>query len=81
MTLRNLSCKVGPDGVAVITLQAPDGTLPLIDEGTIEELEQLVERIGGDNAIKGAVITGADGKLCMGADPRIFERLMIDYRA
>jgi 3-hydroxyacyl-CoA dehydrogenase/enoyl-CoA hydratase/3-hydroxybutyryl-CoA epimerase len=81
MTLRNLSCTVGRDGVAVITLQAPDGTLPLIDESTIEELERLVERIASDSAIKGAVITGDDGKFCLGADPRIFERLIVDHRA
>jgi 3-hydroxyacyl-CoA dehydrogenase / enoyl-CoA hydratase / 3-hydroxybutyryl-CoA epimerase len=81
MTLRNLSCTVGRDGVAVITLQAPDGSLPLIDESTIEELEQLVERIASDSAIKGAVITGVDGKLCLGADPRLHERLIVDHRA
>jgi 3-hydroxyacyl-CoA dehydrogenase/enoyl-CoA hydratase/3-hydroxybutyryl-CoA epimerase len=80
MTLRNPSCTVGRDGVAVITLQAPDGTLPLIDEGTIEELGKLTERIAGDSAIKGAVITGADGKFCAGADPRLFERLISDSR-
>ena len=37
MTLRDLSCTVDRDGVAVITLRAPQGQLPVLDEGTIEE--------------------------------------------
>ena len=81
MTLRDLSCTVDRDGVAVITLRAPQGQLPVLDEGTIEELEALIERVAGDSAAKGAVITGNDGQFCVGADPRLVERLIGDYRA
>ena len=81
MTLRDLSCTVDRDGVAVITLRAPQGQLPVLDEGTIEELETLIERVAGDNAVKGAVITGNDGQFSVGADPRLVERLIGDYRA
>jgi len=48
MTLRDLNCTVDRDGAAVITLRAPEGQLPAIDEVTIEELEGLVERIAGE---------------------------------
>ena len=81
MTLRDLSCTVDRDGVAVITLRAPQGQLPVLDEGTIEEFETLIERVAGDNAVKGAVITGNDGQFSVGADPRLVERLIGDYRA
>ena len=37
--------------------------------------------MAGDNAVKGAVITGNDGKSSVGADPRLVERLIGDYRA
>ena len=81
MTLRDLSCTVDRDGVAVITLRAPQGQLPVLDEGTIEEFETLIERVAGDNAVKGAVITGNDGQFSVGADPRVVVRLIGDYRA
>src|SRR5262245_22670817 len=81
MTLKDLSCTLGRDGVAVITLGAPEGTLPMIDEVSIEELDRVVKRIAGDSTIKGAVITGRDGQFCAGVDPRLVERLIADYRA
>ena len=81
MTLRDLSCTVDRDGVAVITLRVPQGLLPVIDEATIEELEALVDRIADDSAVTGGVITGHDGQFCVGADPRLMERLISDYRA
>src|SRR5437773_1537699 len=81
MTLRDLNCTVDRDGVAVITLRAPQGLLPVIDEATIEELEALVDRIADDSAVTGGVITGHDGQFCVGADPRLMERLISDYRA
>src|SRR5688500_2957456 len=55
------------DGVAVLTIDAPDRrnalTLPLTDE-----IEAAVDRLEADDDVRALVVTGAPPAFCAGAD-------------
>src|SRR6201981_3293965 len=46
----------------------PDRSMNVINRTVIEELSAIVEKVAGDAAIKGAVITGGKDTFCAGAD-------------
>ncbi len=55
------------DGVAVITLNRPERR-NAVDLATAELLEQVVDLVEADPAVRVAVITGAGGSFCAGMD-------------
>jgi 3-hydroxyacyl-CoA dehydrogenase/enoyl-CoA hydratase/3-hydroxybutyryl-CoA epimerase len=66
---------VDGDGIALITWDMPGRSMNLIDVATIEELSALVDKVAGDAAIKGAVITSAKETFSGGADLTLLESL------
>jgi enoyl-CoA hydratase len=60
------------DGVAVITLHAPERRNALT-RGMAEELIALCERLDGDASIGAAVVQGAGGHFCAGAHREVLD--------
>ncbi|PCI51289.1 MAG: 3-hydroxyacyl-CoA dehydrogenase [Alphaproteobacteria bacterium] len=57
------------DGIALLTIDLPGKSMNIISAQLLDELENLVTKIAGDDAIKGAVITsGKTGSFVAGAD-------------
>jgi 3-hydroxyacyl-CoA dehydrogenase/enoyl-CoA hydratase/3-hydroxybutyryl-CoA epimerase len=69
----NFKLDVDADGIAVVTWDAPGRSMNIIDLKCIEELAAIVERVAGDAAIKGAVITAGKETFCAGADLTMLE--------
>jgi 3-hydroxyacyl-CoA dehydrogenase/enoyl-CoA hydratase/3-hydroxybutyryl-CoA epimerase len=67
--------EVDGDGIALITWDMPARSMNLIDVAAITELAALVEKVAGDAAIKGAVITSAKETFSGGADLTLLESL------
>jgi enoyl-CoA hydratase/carnithine racemase len=67
MTYRNFKFDIDADGIATVTWDMPDRSMNVINLTVIEELSAIVEKVAGDAAIKGAVITGGKDTFCAGA--------------
>jgi 3-hydroxyacyl-CoA dehydrogenase / enoyl-CoA hydratase / 3-hydroxybutyryl-CoA epimerase len=61
MKLKNFRFETGADGVALVTWDMPDRSMNLINAEVISELGQIVDKIAGEAAIKGAVVTFGKG--------------------
>jgi 3-hydroxyacyl-CoA dehydrogenase/enoyl-CoA hydratase/3-hydroxybutyryl-CoA epimerase len=59
---------VDPDGIALLSIDLPDRSMNVLTPDFTSDLSQLVERIAGDAAIKGAVITSGKKGFIAGAD-------------
>lgn len=67
MTFQTLLFEVR-DGIAFVTINRPD-KLNALNDQVVEELGRVADRIAGDDAIKGALLTGAGPKAFVaGAD-------------
>jgi 3-hydroxyacyl-CoA dehydrogenase/enoyl-CoA hydratase/3-hydroxybutyryl-CoA epimerase len=56
------------DGVATLTIDMPGRSMNVIDEQLMSELEAHISKIGGDAAIKGAILTSGKPAFVAGAD-------------
>jgi 3-hydroxyacyl-CoA dehydrogenase/enoyl-CoA hydratase/3-hydroxybutyryl-CoA epimerase len=74
MTYRNFKFDVDADGIATVTWDMADRSMNVINLTVIEELAAVVEKVAGDAAIKGAVITGGKDTFCAGADLTMLDR-------
>jgi 3-hydroxyacyl-CoA dehydrogenase/enoyl-CoA hydratase/3-hydroxybutyryl-CoA epimerase len=73
--MANFALDIDADGIALITWNAPDRSMNVIDMDVIEELSAIVDKVAGDGAIKGAVITSGKETFCPGADLTLLETL------
>jgi 3-hydroxyacyl-CoA dehydrogenase/enoyl-CoA hydratase/3-hydroxybutyryl-CoA epimerase len=73
--MTNFTFDVDGDGIALITWNAPERSMNVIDLNVIEELGAIVDKVAGDGAIKGAVITSGKETFCAGADLTLLETL------
>jgi 3-hydroxyacyl-CoA dehydrogenase / enoyl-CoA hydratase / 3-hydroxybutyryl-CoA epimerase len=69
----NFKFEVDADGIALVTWDMPGRSMNLIDLKTIEELAAIIERVAGDGAVKGAVVTSGKDTFCAGADLTMLE--------
>ena len=73
--MANFKFDVDADGIALVTWDMADRSMNVINADVIEELGKLVEKIAGDAAIKGAVITSGKPAFCGGADLTMLEHM------
>ena len=59
---------VDADGIAVLTLDLPGRTMNVLTPQLIDDLKCCVDKLAGDEAVKGAVITSAKSAFMAGAD-------------
>ncbi len=56
------------DGILLITFDSPGRTMNVLSNAVVAEMGEIVEKISGDDDIKGAVITSGKSAFCAGAD-------------
>ena len=72
--MTDFTLDIDSDGIALVTWDMPDRSMNVITMGAIEELAAIVEKVAGDAAIKGAVVTSGKDAFCGGADLTMLER-------
>ncbi len=77
--MANFKFDVDADGIALITWDMPGKTMNVIDFGLVDELEQHVEKVASDPAIKGAVVASGKDTFGAGADLTMLEKQRQDY--
>lgn len=66
--MKTLRLDVDADGIALITLEAPDKPMNVVSPQFIDDMIAAIERVAGDAAIKGAIITSGKPAFMAGAD-------------
>jgi len=72
---KNFTVDVDADGIALVTWDMPGRSMNVIDMDVIEELGAIVDRVAGEAAIKGAVVTSGKDTFSGGADLTMLESL------
>jgi len=75
MTYKNFKFDVDADGIALVTWDMPDKSMNVFTEEVMDELDAIVDRVAGDAAIKGAVITSGKDSFSGGADLTMLKRM------
>ncbi len=60
--------QVDADGIALLTIDLPDRSMNVLTPEFMSDLGALVEKIAGDDAVKGAVLTSGKKAFIAGAD-------------
>jgi 3-hydroxyacyl-CoA dehydrogenase / enoyl-CoA hydratase / 3-hydroxybutyryl-CoA epimerase len=71
--MANFKLDTDADGIALVTWDAPGRSMNVIDRELIDELSAIVEKVAGDAAIKGAIVTSGKETFCAGADLAMLE--------
>ncbi len=70
-----IAYEVDADGIATLTIDMPDRSMNVFDEALIARLEELIETVAADEAVKGAIITSGKRAFIAGADLSMLQRL------
>jgi 3-hydroxyacyl-CoA dehydrogenase/enoyl-CoA hydratase/3-hydroxybutyryl-CoA epimerase len=81
MAFENFTLDIDSDGIALVTWNMPGRSMNVIDVKVMEELAAIVEKVAGDAAIKGAVLTSGKDSFCGGADLTMLESLSRSFAA
>ncbi|MEQ9146528.1 MAG: 3-hydroxyacyl-CoA dehydrogenase NAD-binding domain-containing protein [Parvibaculaceae bacterium] len=68
MSYENFSFEVDGDGVALVTWDMPGRSMNVLSQSSMADMGAIIEKIAGDDAIKGAVLTSGKPAFCAGAD-------------
>jgi len=81
MAFQNFKVETDADGIALVTWDIPGRSMNVLDETTINELEQIVKQTSVDVGVKGIVITSGKEALSAGADLSMLEGMNRTYAA
>jgi 3-hydroxyacyl-CoA dehydrogenase/enoyl-CoA hydratase/3-hydroxybutyryl-CoA epimerase len=73
--VKNFRLETDADGIALVTWDMPGKSMNVIDQGAIEELSEIVDKVANDAAIKGAVVTSGKDTFSGGADLTMLQAL------
>lgn len=76
MTYKNFTVETDADGIALITWDMPDRSMNVFTEEVMRELDSIVDRVTGDAAVKGAVITSGKDTFSGGADITMLQKML-----
>ena len=68
MAYENFKVETDNEGIALVTWDMPNRSMNVLSQSSMTELGDIIEKIAGDEAIKGAVITSGKEAFCAGAD-------------
>jgi 3-hydroxyacyl-CoA dehydrogenase/enoyl-CoA hydratase/3-hydroxybutyryl-CoA epimerase len=74
MNLQNFRFETGADGVALLTWDMPGRSMNVITLDVMNELEQVVDTVASDAAIKGCVIASGKNAFSAGADLAVLQQ-------
>ncbi|TPI65226.1 3-hydroxyacyl-CoA dehydrogenase [Mesorhizobium sp. B3-1-7] len=81
MTYTNFTLDTDADGIALITWNMPDRSMNVFTEEVMRELNDIVDKVAGDAAIKGAVITSGKDSFSGGADITMLQKMLATFAA
>lgn len=67
-TYENFKFEVDGDGIALITWDMPNRSMNVLSQSSMADMASIIEKIMGDDAIKGAILTSGKDAFCAGAD-------------
>ncbi|WP_265516407.1 3-hydroxyacyl-CoA dehydrogenase NAD-binding domain-containing protein [Nitratireductor luteus] len=73
---KNFTVETDADGIALVTWNMPDRSMNVFTEEVMDELEKIVDKVAGDEAIKGAVITSGKETFSGGADLTMLQKML-----
>jgi 3-hydroxyacyl-CoA dehydrogenase/enoyl-CoA hydratase/3-hydroxybutyryl-CoA epimerase len=79
MSFTHFRLETDADGVALVTWDSPGRSMNVLNVEVVEEIGRFVERIAGDAAIKGAVITSGKEGFSGGADLTMLSGMGAQY--
>src|SRR3954452_5595381 len=79
MTFKDFKLETDADGIVLVTWDTPGRSMNVLDETSVNELEEIVKQTSADAAVKGVVITSAKEALCAGADLSMLEGMNRQY--
>ena len=80
MAYENFTLDTGADGIAVITWDMPERSMNVITLKVMDEIEALIDKVAGEEAITGAIITSGKAAFSGGADLTMLDGLFETYR-
>lgn len=72
---KNFSVETDADGIALVTWDSPGKTMNVFTEEVMNEIDQIIDQVVADDAIKGAVITSGKKTFSGGADLTMLNRM------
>jgi 3-hydroxyacyl-CoA dehydrogenase/enoyl-CoA hydratase/3-hydroxybutyryl-CoA epimerase len=79
MNLQNFKFDIGADGVALLTWDMPGRSMNVITLEVMDELEQAIDKVAADAAIKGCVIASGKSAFSGGADLSMLQQSATQY--
>src|ERR1700675_3622465 len=79
MAFKNFKVETNADGIALVTWDIPGRSMNVLDETSINELDEIVKQTSADAEVKGVVITSAKEALSAGADLSMVEGMSRTY--
>ena len=81
MAYENFRFEAGEDGVALITWDSPGRSMNVFTEKVMDELDQIIDRVSGDDAVTGAIIVSGKKDFSGGADLTMLHGLFSAFQA
>ncbi|TPM28609.1 3-hydroxyacyl-CoA dehydrogenase NAD-binding domain-containing protein [Mesorhizobium sp. B2-3-5] len=81
MSYINFTLDIDADGIALVTWNMPDRSMNVFTEEMMRELNAIVDKVAGDAAIKGAVITSGKDTFSGGADITMLQKMLTTFAA
>ncbi|TPM18288.1 3-hydroxyacyl-CoA dehydrogenase NAD-binding domain-containing protein [Mesorhizobium sp. B2-3-6] len=79
MSYTNFTLDIDADGIALVTWNMPDRSMNVLTEKVMRELNAIVDKVAGDAAIKGAVITSGKDTFSGGADITMLQKMLTTF--
>ncbi|RWE00020.1 3-hydroxyacyl-CoA dehydrogenase NAD-binding domain-containing protein [Mesorhizobium sp.] len=79
MSYINFTLDVDADGIALVTWDMPGRSMNVFTEEAMLELNAIVDKVAGDAAIKGAVITSGKDSFSGGADITMLQKMLATF--
>ncbi len=80
MNLVNFRYETDADGVALITWDMPGRSMNVVTSDVIAEIDQIVDRVIADAAVKGAVVTSGKDGFSGGADLTMLQGMGAEFQ-
>ncbi|TPL58714.1 3-hydroxyacyl-CoA dehydrogenase [Mesorhizobium sp. B2-4-2] len=81
MSYTNFTLDTDADGIALVTWNMPDRSMNVFTEEVMRELNAIVDKVAGDAAITGAVITSGKDTFSGGADITMLQKMLTTFAA
>ncbi|MBW8907568.1 MAG: enoyl-CoA hydratase/isomerase family protein [Mesorhizobium sp.] len=76
MTYTNFTVDTDADGIALVTWNMPERSMNVFTEEVMNELDKIIDQVGADAGIKGAVITSGKDSFSGGADLTMLQKML-----